>query len=114
MQDCIFCKIVNGDIPAKKVYEDDKVLVFHDINPVAPIHLLLIPKQHIPHLMAAEAVDEGLLGHLQLVAGRVAKDLGLEEKGFRLVTNNLKDAGQVVFHLHYHLLAGRPFGWPPG
>ncbi|GAW32335.1 Histidine triad (HIT) protein [Carboxydocella sp. JDF658] len=77
MQDCIFCKIVNREIPAKVVYEDEKVLVFHDINPVAPIHLLLIPKQHIPHLLAADEVDEALLGHLQLVAGRVAKDLGL-------------------------------------
>lgn len=114
MQDCIFCKIVRKEIPADIVYEDDRVLVFKDINPQAPVHLLLIPRKHIPTLFDTEAGDEGVLGALQCVASKVARDLGLYERGFRLVLNCREGAGQLVFHVHYHLLAGREFAWPPG
>ncbi|KUK41457.1 MAG: Histidine triad (HIT) protein [Clostridia bacterium 62_21] len=114
MEDCIFCKIVRKEIPADIVYEDEQILVFKDINPQAPVHLLLIPKKHISTLFDADAGDEAVLGAIQVAASRVARDLGLHERGFRLVTNCQKGAGQLVFHVHYHLLAGRAFAWPPG
>lgn len=114
MQDCIFCRIVNGELPASVVYEDELVTVFKDIKPVAPVHLLIIPKKHIESLLALQGEDAPLAGHIQLVAGRVARQMGLEEGGFRLVCNCGRDAGQVVWHIHYHLLAGRPMQWPPG
>lgn len=113
MQDCIFCKIVKKEIPAGIVYENDSVLVFKDINPAAPVHLLLIPKKHIPTFFDLKEEDSGLLGDLHLAAARVARDMGLE-KGFRLVSNCNQDAGQLVFHIHYHLMAGRELHWPPG
>ncbi|MCL6478662.1 MAG: histidine triad nucleotide-binding protein [Peptococcaceae bacterium] len=113
MQDCIFCKIVNREIPADIVYENDTVLVFKDIKPAAPVHLLLIPKKHIPTFFDLKKEDAGLLGDLHLAAGEVARDMGLE-KGFRLVSNCNEDAGQLVFHIHYHLMAGRTLRWPPG
>ena len=113
MQDCIFCKIVKKEIPAGIVYEDNSVLVFKDINPAAPVHLLLIPKKHIPTFFDLKEEDSGLLGELHLAAARVARDMGLE-KGFRLVSNCNRDAGQLVFHIHYHLMAGRALHWPPG
>ena len=112
--DCIFCKIVQKEIPADIIFEDDQLLVFKDINPAAPVHLLLIPKKHVPAFFELEDGDEAIMGRLQLVAARVARDLKLEERGFRLVGNCGKDAGQMVAHIHYHMLAGRPLKWPPG
>lgn len=113
MQDCIFCKIINKEIPAEIVYEDDTVLVFKDIRPAAPVHLLLIPKKHIPTFFELEEEDAKLLGDLHIAAAGVARQMGLE-KGFRLVSNCNQDAGQLVFHIHYHLMAGRTLHWPPG
>jgi len=114
VQDCIFCKIVKKEIPADIVYEDDNVLVFKDIKPSAPIHLLLIPKKHIPTFFDIKPEDSYIMGEVQRAAATVARDMGLTERGFRLVANCMKDAGQLVFHLHYHMLAGRPLQWPPG
>ncbi|MFZ5898173.1 MAG: histidine triad nucleotide-binding protein [Bacillota bacterium] len=114
MQDCIFCKIVRKEIPAKVLYEDDRVIAFNDINPQAPVHVLLIPKKHIATLFDLTAEDVEIIGQLHLAAVDVARRLGLDKKGFRLVANCLEGAGQVVFHVHYHLLAGRELGWPPG
>jgi histidine triad (HIT) family protein len=95
------------------VYEDDSVLVFKDVKPAAPVHLLLIPKKHIPTFFDLTDKDAGILGDLQLAAGRVARQMGLE-KGFRLISNCNQDAGQLVFHMHYHLMGGRLLHWPPG
>lgn len=114
MPDCIFCKIVRGEIPASVVYEDEDMLAFKDINPQAPVHVLLIPKKHMPTFFDLEPGDEAILGRIQAAAARVARELGLEESGFRLVANCLEGAGQVVFHIHYHLLGGRELAWPPG
>lgn len=114
MQECVFCKIVNKEIPAEIVYEDDNILAFRDIEPAAPVHLLFIPKKHIPTFFDLQPEDDVLMGQVQRAAAVVAKDLGLSQKGFRLVTNCMKDAGQLVFHLHYHFLAGRSLQWPPG
>ena len=109
----IFSKIITREIPAKIVYEDDLCLAFHDVNPQAPIHVLLIPKKEIPRLVDATAEDAALLGHLMLTANKIAQQLGAGE-AFRLVVNNGADAEQSVFHLHLHILAGRAFTWPPG
>ena len=113
MTDTIFQKIINKEINADIIYEDEKSLVFRDINPVAPTHLLIIPKKQIEKISDANEEDQDLLGHLFLVAGKVAKDLGIEN-AFRLVINNGAGAQQTVFHLHIHLLADREFNWPPG
>ncbi len=112
MENCLFCKIVNGEIPAAKVYEDDAVLAFKDINPQAPVHVLFIPKQHVASV--AQPQDATQLGELFLHAADYARIEGHEAKGYRLVTNHGDDAGQTVHHLHVHLLAGRQLGWPPG
>jgi histidine triad (HIT) family protein len=109
----LFGKIVTREIPADIVYEDEHCLAFRDINPQAPTHVLLIPKHEIPRLADAGPADQLLLGHLLLAAGNVARQLGVGD-AFRLVVNNGADAGQTVFHLHLHLLAGRPLHWPPG
>jgi histidine triad (HIT) family protein len=109
----IFSKIIARGIPADIIYEDDLCLAFRDVNPQAPVHVLLIPKQEIPKLADAADGDQALLGHLMLAAGKVARQLGVGE-AFRLVVNNGAGAGQTVFHLHLHLLAGRPLHWPPG
>lgn len=109
----IFTKIIAREIPAKIVYEDDLCLAFHDVNPQAPTHVLLIPKKAIPRLVDAQPEDAALLGHLMLTANKIALQLGVGD-AFRLVVNNGADAGQSVFHLHLHLLAGRAFKWPPG
>jgi len=111
--DCIFCKIANNQIEAKIVFSDEKVIAFKDLNPQAPTHILIIPKKHINSLSAADSSDIELLGHIQYIASLIAKNLKIED-GFRLVTNNGKKAGQSIDHLHYHLLAGRRFNWPPG
>jgi histidine triad (HIT) family protein len=113
LTDTIFQKILNKEINADIVYEDEKSLVFRDINPVAPTHLLIIPKKQIEKISDANEEDQDLLGHLFLVAGKVAKELGIEN-AFRLVVNNGAGAQQTVFHLHIHLLADREFNWPPG
>jgi histidine triad (HIT) family protein len=109
----LFSKIIAREIPADIVYEDELCLAFRDINPQAPTHVLLIPKHELPRLADAAPDDRDLLGHLMLAAGSIARQLGVED-AFRLVVNNGADAGQSVFHLHLHLLAGRPFRWPPG
>jgi histidine triad (HIT) family protein len=109
----LFEKIINKEIPADILYEDDISIVIKDISPQAPTHLLIIPKKVIPKLSDATAEDQNILGHLMLIAGKIADDLGLDET-FRLVINNGAKAGQSVFHLHLHLLSGRPLNWPPG
>lgn len=111
--DCLFCKIAGGEIPARKVYEDDFCVAFHDINPQAPTHLLLIPKRHIPSLAHAGKSDNDLLGHLALIAAELAAKEKLA-KGFRVVMNAGDDGGQTVHHLHLHVLGGRAMHWPPG
>ena len=113
MSDTIFQKIIDKELPANIVYEDDTCLAFKDINPVAPVHILIIPKKKIEKISDSNQEDKELLGHLFLVAGDIAKDLGIEE-AFRLVVNNGAGAQQTVFHLHIHLIAGREFQWPPG
>lgn len=114
MEDCIFCKIVRKEVPAEIVYEDDKVMAFKDIQPSAPVHLLFIPKKHISTFFDLEEDDKDVLGAIHLAVVKVAKEMGLEEQGFRLVSNCKGDAGQLVFHLHFHLLGGRLLKWPPG
>ena len=112
MSDCLFCKIATGQIPAKKVYDDVNVFAFHDIAPKAPTHVLVIPKKHIGRLADAGPEDRELLGEVVSRAAAIARDLGLEH--YRLVVNNGEGAGQSVFHIHFHLLGGRPLAWPPG
>jgi histidine triad (HIT) family protein len=109
----LFSQIIAREIPADIVYEDEHCLAFRDINPQAPTHVLLIPKRELPRLVDAEPATRDLLGHLMLAVGTVARQLGVAD-AFRLVVNNGADAGQSVFHLHLHILAGRPFHWPPG
>ena len=111
---CIFCKIAAKEIPSNVVYEDDKMIVFHDISPAAPVHVLAIPKKHIDSVLALTAEDESLMGHMMRVMANVAADLGVDEKGFRIVTNTKEDGGQTVNHLHFHLIGGRSMEWPPG
>lgn len=113
MNDCLFCKIINGDIPSSKVYEDDTVYAFNDIEPQAPVHILIIPKEHIKS--AAEINDENssVVAHIFEVAAKIAEEKGLAD-GFRIVSNCGDSAGQSVKHLHFHLLSGRDFTWPPG
>jgi len=110
----IFQKIIDGEIPADKVYEDDEVLAFRDIQPQAPVHVLVIPKQPIVSMAHAEATEGALVGKLMLVAAQVAREAGLEDDGYRLVTNVGRNGGQSVYHLHIHVLGGRPMAWPPG
>ena len=113
MSDTLFLKIINREIPADIVYEDDQCLAFKDINPQAPMHILIIPKKPIAKLVEAEASDQGLMGHLMLKASEIAAEQGYGD-AFRLVVNNGEAAGQAVFHLHLHILGGRPLSWPPG
>lgn len=114
MTDCLFCKIREGQIPAAITYRDDEVLAFKDINPRAPLHQLVIPARHIASLATAGEDDAALLGRLMLVGARLAREAGYGDGGFRVVVNAGPDAGQTVFHVHLHVLAGRPLGWPPG
>jgi len=111
MQNCLFCKIVNKEVPAEIVYENDKIIVFKDIKPIAPIHFLIIPKRHIPSLNHLEPQDKELIGELFLVAQKFAKDKGIDKTGYRLIFNIGKDAGQTVDHLHLHLLGGKKLPW---
>jgi histidine triad (HIT) family protein len=112
--DCLFCKIVAGTIPASRVYEDEDVIVINDINPQAPLHALVIPRRHIPTLNALTPADDALVGAMHRAAATVARDRGFADRGFRTVFNTNAEAGQTVFHLHLHLLAGRGLTWPPG
>lgn len=114
MSDCLFCKIINGDIPSDKVYEDDDVLGFNDLNPQAPHHVLFIPKKHISTINDLQTGDAELVGKLFLAAKQHAAELGVAEDGYRTVINCNALAGQTVFHIHLHMLAGRPLTWPPG
>ncbi len=111
--DCLFCKIVQRDIPADIVYEDDQILAIKDIAPAAPVHLLLIPKIHIDSLNEISAEHLELMGRLQLIAAQLATEQGVAQQGYRLVNNCGSWGGQAIFHLHYHLLGGKVLGWPP-
>ena len=111
---CLFCRIVSGDIPAKKAYEDDDVVAFHDINPQAPVHVLIIPRRHIASLDELTDGDATTAGTMVVRAAKIARGLHLESDGYRLVINMGEAAGQTVFHIHAHILGGRTFGWPPG
>ena len=114
MDDCLFCNIISGDIPADKVFENERILAFRDINPAAPIHILIIPKIHIPTLNDLELEHTGIMGELVRTASELAKQEGIAEAGYRTGFNCNEGGGQTVFHVHLHLLGGRPFGWPPG
>lgn len=114
MDNCIFCRIIKGDIPTKKVYEDDQLIVIEDIAPAAPLHLLIIPREHVVNSLDLGDQHEKLIGRVFTVAARLATEKGVAEKGFRIVNNNNAGAGQSVFHIHFHLLGGRSFEWPPG
>ncbi|MCC6746968.1 MAG: histidine triad nucleotide-binding protein [Deltaproteobacteria bacterium] len=114
MADCLFCRIAKGEIPAQRLYEDERAVAFQDLHPQAPLHALVVPRKHLASLGAASAEDEALVGHLLRVAAQVAHEAGFEETGYRTVVNTGRDGGQTVFHLHVHVLAGRPLGWPPG
>ena len=114
MSDCLFCGIVEGKIKGNIVYQDDSVVAFKDINPKAPVHVLIIPRKHVAGVLDLTAEDGALIGHIFAVAARLAREQGIAESGFRVVVNSGADAGQSVFHLHYHLLGGRRMTWPPG
>jgi histidine triad (HIT) family protein len=111
--DCVFCKIAAGEIPSTAVYQDELAYAFADINPKAPVHVLIIPREHIRSLAEAGAEKRALLGHLMIVAGKIARQKGLA-KGYRVVVNTGEDGGQTVEHLHLHLMGGRQMTWPPG
>ena len=112
--DCIFCKIANGEIPATKVYEDETVVAFNDLEPQAPTHILVIPKEHISSAADITAENSKVIAHIFEVIAKIAAEKGISQNGFRVVTNCGKDGGQTVGHLHFHVLAGRNIGWPPG
>lgn len=114
MNNCLFCRISAKKIPANIIYEDNEAVVFEDINPQAPVHVLVIPKKHIPTALDITEEDTALMGHLFRVAAEIAKEKGIAESGFRLVMNTNAYAGQSVFHIHLHLLGGRQMHWPPG
>ena len=112
--DCLFCKIIAGEIPSAKVYEDDKVLAFRDIEPQAPVHILIIPKEHIASANELNEENASVVGHIYAVAAKIAKEEGIAEGGYRIVNNCGVDGGQTVGHLHFHMLGGRSLAWPPG
>lgn len=112
--DCIFCKIINNEIPSNKIYEDDKVLAFHDISKEAPIHFLVIPKEHIESANEINSKNADIISHIFLVINKIVKDLGIAESGYRIVNNCGKDGGQTVNHIHFHVLGQRDLKWPPG
>lgn len=114
MSDCIFCRIGKKEVNADIIYEDDVCVAFSDLNPEAPFHALVIPKQHIVNLLEAVEGEAELLGHLLLACSEVARQAGVAERGFRVVTNSNRESGQSVDHLHFHVLGGRAMGWPPG
>ena len=114
MSECLFCRIVSGAIPSKIVLEDEQAIAFEDINPQAPVHVLVIPRKHVASLSETASADGALLSHLLRICVKVAEDKGLAQTGYRVVTNTGRHAGQSVFHLHWHVLGGRPMRWPPG
>ncbi|MBR3456825.1 MAG: histidine triad nucleotide-binding protein [Selenomonadaceae bacterium] len=115
MADCIFCKIAGKEIPSQSVYEDEQVIAFKDLEPQAPVHVLVIPKKHVESVLALSGEDKELMGHILCeVVPKLAKDLEVDANGFRLVVNTGKDGNQTVKHLHFHLLGGRSMQWPPG
>jgi histidine triad (HIT) family protein len=114
MADCVFCRIASGEIPANIVYKDEDTVAFYDINPQGPVHLMIIPVEHIPGIGEAEDRHQGLVGKLMLVAARLAREEGVADSGYRLVVNQGLEAGQSVDHLHVHLIGGRRMHWPPG
>lgn len=114
MENCIFCKIIKGEIPSKKVYEDEKVYAFYDISPEAPIHFLVIPKEHIESANALNEENASVVAHIFLVINKLVSELGIAEKGYRIVNNTSNDGGQTVHHMHFHVLGGRSLNWPPG
>jgi histidine triad (HIT) family protein len=114
MEDCIFCKIVNKDIPSELIYEDEQIIAFNDINAQAPIHILIIPKEHFASLNDIPEEKKDVLSHILLTARQIARNIGIDEKGYRIVLNTARDSGQEVFHIHFHLLGGRRMTWPPG
>lgn len=114
MSDCIFCKIINGEVPSDKIYEDDKVIAFKDLDPQSPVHFLVIPKEHIPSVNHIDESNMSIVGHIILVINKLAKEEGLDDKGYRIVNNCGKFGGQTVEHLHFHVLGGRQLTWPPG
>ncbi len=114
MADCLFCKISSGEMDTDFVYEDDQVVVFEDINPQAPVHLLIVPKKHIADLNHLEASENDLIGHVYQVAKKMAAENGIADSGYRLVSNCGDEGGQTVYHIHFHLLGGRELQWPPG
>lgn len=114
MEDCIFCKIINKKIPASIIFEDEKMIAFDDINPQAPIHVLLIPKEHFPSLNEIPEEKKGLLSELLFKARQIAQEKGIAQSGYRIVLNTARDSGQEVFHIHFHILGGRQMQWPPG
>ena len=111
---CLFCRIIRGEIISHKIYEDNKVLAFRDINPQAPIHIVVIPKKHISGLNVVLKQDERILGYIQVVISKISKQFPRMKNGFRVINNCGVDGGQTIFHIHYHLLGGRIFNWPPG
>ncbi len=114
MSTCLFCRVVEGEIPSKKVFEDDELVAFHDVNPQAPTHVLIIPRRHVATVNDLVAEDSALVGRMVLRAAAIARSLGVAERGYRLVVNCNAEAGQSVFHVHLHVLGGRPMLWPPG
>ena len=114
MADCLFCRIIAGDIPAAIVYQDERLVAFKDINPQAPLHVLIIPRQHIATLNDLASADDALVGSMQRAAAAIAKEHGYSNRGYRTVFNCNREAGQTVFHIHLHVLAGRGLTWPPG
>ncbi len=114
MEDCIFCKIINKEIPASVVYEDERMIAFDDINPQAPVHVLLIPKEHYPSLNEIPEDKKDMLSHLLLKAREIAREKEIGERGYRIVLNTARESGQDVLHIHFHLLGGRQMSWPPG
>jgi histidine triad (HIT) family protein len=111
---CLFCRVISGEIPARKAYEDSDLVAFHDINPQAPVHVLIVPRRHIATLNDLTPDDEALIGRMHTRAAALADELGIAERGYRTVFNCNSEAGQTVLHIHLHLLGGRPMAWPPG
>jgi len=114
MSDCLFCNIVEGEMDTDIVYDDDKVVAFEDINPQAPVHILIVPKKHIETISDIEADDYQLVGHIYKVANKLSEKYEIADEGFRIVSNCKDNGGQTVYHIHFHLLGGRQFQWPPG
>ena len=114
MEDCLFCKIANKELESQYVYEDEKVIAFKDVDPQAPVHVLIIPKKHYTSILNVPDDEMNIIAHIYKVAKKIVKDMGVAKKGFRLINNCGEEGGQSVSHLHFHLLGGRLLGWPPG